>query len=251
MHPVPIDCCQKLNASMPRILSCKVKLSLKLNVPFLSFANRYYEQCFTLILFLWFECQWQHSESPPSGTSVRGTEGREEDANKASISRVGRPEGDSLLHPSSYCTRGNQGTSAQCSLLTSPGIFHNSGNCHQESQFLTYMTCLLALSIELETHNYSIWGKRFKILFFFRMNKRQWKNRLWTLTVESKTDVCIHYRAVYCVYRDPSTPVAGILHYYSWLLLTIHPSLPPPPELSTGIHEISLCPENALLLTRT
>ena len=113
MHPVPIDCCQKLNASMPRILSCKVKLSLKLNVPFLSFANRYYEQCFTLILFLWFECQWQHSESPPSGTSVRGTEGREEDANKASISRVGRPEGDSLLHPSSYCTRGNHGTSAQ------------------------------------------------------------------------------------------------------------------------------------------
>ena len=82
----------------------------------------------------------------PSSTSVRGTEGREEDANKASISRVGRPEGDSLLHPSSYCTRGNQGTSAQCSLLTSPGIFHNSGNCHQESQFLTYMTCLLALS---------------------------------------------------------------------------------------------------------
>ena len=113
MHPVPIDCCQKLNASMPRILSCKVKLSLKLNVPFLPFANRYYKQCFTLILFLWFECQWQHSESPPSGTSVRGTEGREEDANKASISRVGRPEGDSLLHPSSYCTRGNQGTSAQ------------------------------------------------------------------------------------------------------------------------------------------
>ena len=113
MHPVPIDCCQKLNASMPRILICKVKLSLKLNVPFLSFANRYYKQCFTLILFLWFECQWQHSESPPSCTSVRGTEGREEDANKASISRVGRPEGDSLLHPSSYCTRGNQGTSAQ------------------------------------------------------------------------------------------------------------------------------------------
>ena len=122
---------------------------------------------------------------------------------------------------------------------------------YQESQFLTYMTCLLALSIELETHNYSIWGKRFKISIFFRINKRQWKNRLWTLTVESKTDVCIHYRAVYCVYRDPSTPVAGILHYYSWLLLTIHPSLPPPPELSTGIHEISLCPENALLLTRT
>lgn len=135
--------------------------------------------------------------------------------------------------------------------ITSPRIFHNSGNCHQESQFLTYMTCLLALSIELETHNYSIWGKRFKISIFFRINKRQWKNRLWTLTVESKTDVCIHYRAVYCVYRDPSTPVAGILHYYSWLLLTIHPSLPPPPELSTGIHEISLCPENALLLTRT
>ena len=109
---------------------------------------------------------------------------------------MGRPEGDSLLHPSSYCTRGNQGTSAQCSLLTSPGIFHNSGNCHQESQFLTYMTCLLALSIELETHNYSIWGKRFKISIFFRINKRQWKNRLWTLTVESKTDVCLHYRAV-------------------------------------------------------
>ena len=134
MHPVPIDCCQKLNASMPRILSCKVKLSLKLNVPFLSFANRYYEQCFTLILFLWFECQWQHSESPPSCTSVRGTEGREEDANKASISRVGRPEGDSLLHPSSYCTRGNQGTSTR-SLST-----HITRNISQQWQLSSRIT---------------------------------------------------------------------------------------------------------------
>ena len=131
MHPVPIDCCQKLNASVPRILSCKVKLSLKLNVPFLLFADRYYKQCFTLILFLWFECQWQHSESPPSGTSVRGTEGREEDANKASISRVGRPEGDSLLHPSSYCTRGNQGTSIST---------HIARNISQQRQLISRIT---------------------------------------------------------------------------------------------------------------
>ena len=131
---------------MPRILSCKVKSSLKLNVPILSFANRYYKQCFTPIFLsspsdLNVNGNTQSLHPPPSCTCEcvrdRGTEGREEDANKASISRVGRPQGDSQLHPSSYCTRGNQGTSAHTH-ITLAGISHNSSNCHKEfCQFLT------------------------------------------------------------------------------------------------------------------
>ena len=51
------------------------------------------------------------------------------------------------------------------------------------------------------------------LAYFWRIEKNlQWqKPACGTLTVDSKTDVCIHYRAACCVYRDPSGPDTPLL----------------------------------------